>query len=143
RLPNRERFRYAQIRTHDEAERYAWIERGRVQCDVFPLVIMTSNGEREFPPAFVRRCLRLEMPQPTIPQLSAIVRARLGDDAANREDIKTLIKDYFDRREGQGDYPRKSELAVDQLLNAVYLVVEGVNIEPIRDALFRSLTETV
>jgi MoxR-like ATPase len=142
RLPNRERYRYARIRTHDEGERYAWIERGRVQCDVFPLVIMTSNGEREFPPAFVRRCLRLEMQQPTREQLSDIVRARLNDDAADREDIKTLIKDYWDLREGQGANSFKRELAVDQLLNAVYLVVEGVNIEPIREALFKSLTET-
>jgi MoxR-like ATPase len=33
-----------------------------VQCHEFPLVVMTSNGEREFPPAFNRRCLRVPMP---------------------------------------------------------------------------------
>lgn len=33
------------------------ITRGRVPCAMFPLVILTGNGEREFPPAFLRRCL--------------------------------------------------------------------------------------
>ena len=50
RLPDKPGFRWAKVRTHDAAERYAWIERGLVCCDEFPLVIMTSNGEREFPP---------------------------------------------------------------------------------------------
>jgi len=141
RLPGQECYRWARVRTHDEAERYAWIERGRVQCDEFPLVIMTSNGEREFPPAFLRRCLQLVMPQPDPEQLTEIVCARLDDDAARREDIQTLIQDYWDLREGKGADPRKRELAVDQLLNAVYLVIKGVEIDPIREALFKSLTD--
>jgi len=104
-------------------------------------VIMTSNGEREFPPAFLRRCLQLVMPQPDPEQLTEIVCARLDDDAARREDIQTLIQDYWDLREGKGADPRKRELAVDQLLNAVYLVIKGVEIDPIREALFKSLTD--
>ncbi|MFN7898920.1 MAG: AAA family ATPase, partial [Synechococcaceae cyanobacterium] len=38
------------------------IRGGQVQCHEFPLVVMSSNGEREFPPAFNRRCLRVRMP---------------------------------------------------------------------------------
>ncbi|MFM6139933.1 MAG: AAA family ATPase, partial [Sphaerospermopsis kisseleviana] len=37
------------------------IENGRVTCTHFPFVILTSNGERDFPAPFLRRCLRLEM----------------------------------------------------------------------------------
>ena len=40
------------------------IHRGHVRCRAFPLVLLTSNGEREFPPAFLRRCLRLDLKQP-------------------------------------------------------------------------------
>jgi MoxR-like ATPase len=35
----------------------AEISGGRVTCNAFPIVVMTSNSEREFPPAFLRRCL--------------------------------------------------------------------------------------
>ena len=36
---------------------------GIVKCDIetFPLIIMTSNGERDFPSAFMRRCLHLKI----------------------------------------------------------------------------------
>ncbi|MYW44001.1 MoxR family ATPase, partial [Streptomyces sp. SID161] len=33
------------------------VAHGRVRCRAFPFVILTSNGEREFPPAFLRRCV--------------------------------------------------------------------------------------
>jgi MoxR-like ATPase len=45
-------------------DRKATIEGGRVVCNEFPLVILTSNGERDFPPPFLRRCLRLNMYEP-------------------------------------------------------------------------------
>ena len=38
------------------------VHRGRVRCRAFPFVVLTSNGEREFPPAFLRRCLRPRPP---------------------------------------------------------------------------------
>lgn len=37
------------------------VERGRVRCRAFPFVVLTSNGEREFPPAFLRRCVSLRL----------------------------------------------------------------------------------
>ena len=48
---------------------------GWVRCPTaaFPLVIMTSNGEREFPPAFLRRCLQLDMQLPDEDKLARIV----------------------------------------------------------------------
>ena len=48
--------------------------RGRVRCRAFPIVVITSNGEREFPPAFLRRCLRLEMAAPEHEQLATSSR---------------------------------------------------------------------
>jgi hypothetical protein len=47
-------------------------------------VVITSNGEREFPPAFLRRCLRLDLPDPDEPRLRAIVSAHLGPEAVPR-----------------------------------------------------------
>lgn len=87
------------------------VSRGRVRCRAFPFVVLTSNGEREFPPAFLRRCVRLELHQPRDAHLESIVRAHLGepDDYA-----RELIARFLSRGTG-------GELATDQLLNAVYL----------------------
>ncbi|MDF3149415.1 MULTISPECIES: MoxR family ATPase [unclassified Streptomyces] len=85
--------------------------RGRVRCRAFPFVVLTSNGEREFPPAFLRRCVRLRLRRPERAQLTDIVRAHLGEPDPEAE---TLITEFLTRA-GTG------ELATDQLLNAIYL----------------------
>jgi MoxR-like ATPase len=100
----------AEVLTHDGST--VEITKGKVVCNAFPLVIITSNGERDFPPPFLRRCLRLRIPQPTPDRLAAIVQSHLGAEAA--EAGSSLI-DAFYRRQGEGD------LATDQLLNAIYL----------------------
>lgn len=87
------------------------IRRGRVRCRAFPFVVLTSNGEREFPPAFLRRCVRLRLRRPDRAQLTEIVRAHLGDPDDRAE---SLITGFLERA-GSG------ELATDQLLNAIYL----------------------
>ncbi|MDG4863942.1 MoxR family ATPase [Streptomyces sp. T-3] len=84
---------------------------GRVRCRAFPFVVLTSNGEREFPPAFLRRCIALKLQQPDEDQLESIVSAHLG---APDPYARTLITRFL-RRGSTG------ELATDQLLNAIYL----------------------
>ncbi|MFD3310287.1 AAA family ATPase [Streptomyces sp. NPDC058656] len=87
------------------------VSRGRVRCRAFPFVVLTSNGEREFPPAFLRRCVRLELHQPRAAHLESIVRAHLGEpDTHARELIERFLSRGTD-----------GELATDQLLNAIYL----------------------
>jgi MoxR-like ATPase len=48
-----------------------------------PLVVITSNGERELPNAFLRRCLvlTLTLPEPLEPWLVAMGKLHLGHDA--------------------------------------------------------------
>ncbi len=127
------------VRTHDRNSPTVPVERGHVRCEQFPLIIMTSNDEREFPPAFHRRCLRLKMELPTLNELTAIVNARL-EKAADRTDVAKEIQIFLGRRDGSKENTRPSDLAVDQLLNAVQLILQGVNIEPLRDVLYTSLT---
>ncbi len=93
---------------------------GKVTCHAFPVVILTSNGERDFPPAFKRRCLRLDIKPPERELLGKIVSTQLGQKADNAAD---LIDDFLERRE-------KGDLATDQLLNALYLVTQEGGPEP-------------
>ncbi|MFF7866489.1 AAA family ATPase [Streptomyces qaidamensis] len=105
------------------------VRRGRVRCRAFPFVVLTSNGEREFPPAFLRRCVRLKLRRPGRDQLTHIVRAHLDTPSA---DADRLITRFLERASG-------GELATDQLLNALYLTgVAGLDAES-RDDLAEQL----
>ncbi|MDQ1288592.1 MAG: hypothetical protein QG622_2157 [Actinomycetota bacterium] len=102
------------IRTHDGGE--GVVERGRVRCRAFPIVVITSNGEREFPPAFRRRCLPLAIEPPSAEKLRLIVAAQLGDDALAEND---RLLDAFLTTRDVGD------VSTDQLLNLVFLTIAG------------------
>ncbi|MFI0237660.1 AAA family ATPase [Streptomyces sp. NPDC016845] len=90
---------------------------GRVRCRAFPIVVITSNGEREFPPAFLRRCLRLDIPQPGVEELAAMVAAHFSVEVAER--ARAVIAQFHERS------ARSGGLAADQLLNAVHLMTAG------------------
>ncbi|WP_240813263.1 MoxR family ATPase [Streptomyces sp. DASNCL29] len=114
----------------------AIVVRGRVMCDEFPVVVITSNGERDFPPAFLRRCVRLELPPPDEERLRAIVTAHLGEDALR--EVDDLLQAFLRRR-------APGELATDQLLNAVFLRSGGVDLDAdgLLDAVLHRLSGTV
>ena len=94
------------------------INDGLVICNAFPFVILTSNGERDFPPPFLRRCLRLTMKEPEKPDLIKIIEAHLKETIANNPDIDKLIDNFIQKRSSQ-------TLATDQLLNAIFMVKKG------------------
>jgi MoxR-like ATPase len=97
----------------------ARITAGRVQCRAFPVVVLTSNGEREFPPAFLRRCIRLTIDRPGKDKLLRIIEQRIGvAAAAAAAGPDGLISTYLQLRE-------RGELGTDQLLNAVQLRLAG------------------
>ncbi|BBC26648.1 AAA family ATPase [Pseudanabaena sp. ABRG5-3] len=99
------------VRSYDGMD--VTIQEGRLQCHAFPFIILTSNGERDFPPAFLRRCLRLNMKDPDKEALTDIVRSHLGDEVIAQ--AEPLIAEFLKKREN-------GDLAPDQLLNAVYLL---------------------
>ena len=101
----------------DGGNETAPIHRGRVRCREFPFVVLTSNGERDFPAAFLRRCIRLRMPDPTVDLLTTIVTAHLGPDVATR--AKGLIADFAGRAKQSTAY------STDQLMNALFLIGSG------------------
>ncbi|MCP3964596.1 MAG: MoxR family ATPase [bacterium] len=94
------------------------VTRGRVQCAEFPLVVLTSNAEREMPPAFRRRCLSLNIDPPSEEELQRIVLAHFED--LDLKKVDELIKDFVRRRD-EGP----ALLATDQLLNAIFLLTRG------------------
>ncbi|PKW18600.1 dynein-related subfamily AAA family protein [Saccharopolyspora spinosa] len=122
-----------EVRTADGGQ--VGLRGGQVRCRAFPFIVLTSNGEREFPPAFLRRCLQLDLHEPDPEQLAKIVEAHLGPDAhAASED---LIERFVSRR-------NSGALATDQLLNAIYLtsaaaVESGMGREQLADVILRHI----
>ncbi|MDT9696909.1 MoxR family ATPase [Streptomyces sp. P17] len=107
------------IGTQDDPELRVTVERGRVQCRAFPIVVLTSNGERDFPPPFLRRCIRLHVEPPTRQKLTQIVRKRLKlDETTGHDSYSDLVEEFITRR-------TEGDLATDQLLNAVQLRLSG------------------
>jgi MoxR-like ATPase len=110
----------------------ALIRMGRVICREFPLILLTSNGEREFPAAFNRRCLRLRMPEPSgdVEVLRQIVRNHLcrGIEPEKQENLLKLadadLQAFAERFVEADGRPAalSPDLSVDQLLNLVYVL---------------------
>jgi len=74
------------------------IHRGKVTCYEFPLVIMTSNGERDLPPPFLRRCIRLDIKDPTDEQLARIVEKKFPESS---DELRTEVLSLFqEKRQG-------------------------------------------
>lgn len=132
-----------EVQTQDE-DIDVTIRGGRVKCYAFPIIIMTSNGERDFPQAFKRRCLRVRMPDPNDDELKEIVTAHFGEDLFNSkiDEIKELIE-YFIPEKGED-----RDKATDQLLNAIYVLTREDSPkneqkrEQIRDLLMKPLTDS-
>ncbi|MFI6769634.1 AAA family ATPase [Streptomyces sp. NPDC050355] len=89
---------------------------GRVRCRAFPFIVLTSNGERDFPAPLLRRCIHLHIPVPDKERLAAMVRAHFGEGAAER--YEAVIDRFLDREPGD-------VRAVDQLFNAIHLTQQA------------------
>ncbi|ALG69998.1 hypothetical protein VY88_10085 [Azospirillum thiophilum] len=117
---------------------------GRLTATQFPFVVMTSNGEREFPAPFLRRCIRLTIEPPERERLGKIIEAQLERyrAALAPDAVEALIDRFLENHE-------EGKMATDQLLNAVFLTValrggEGRSfsdqeLEDLRESLLRPL----
>ncbi|WP_206790700.1 MoxR family ATPase [Amycolatopsis sp. MtRt-6] len=104
---------------------------GKVTCLQFPFVVLTSNGERDFPPAFLRRCIQFRMPDPDPLLLRRIVVAHLGEGVA--EAAEALIEDFSERAGAN------HAQATDQLLNAIFVVTKTTPVPEERERIVRML----
>ncbi|WP_113704995.1 AAA family ATPase [Nonomuraea lactucae] len=130
----RVRARAPRVRVHTaDPGHAAVVTEGAVRCRAFPFIVITSNRERDFPPAFLRRCVQYEMPVPGPERLADLVTAHFAKAAAPHQD--RLIQEFL-------KYRKHWPLAADQLLNALYLAVQGFPTDP-EDEEWRRILEVV
>lgn len=121
----------ARVHPADERERsdpreepdLVTVRGGRVRTRHHPVVVITSNGEREFPEAFLRRCVQLTLVRPDPGMLAEIVRRQLP--AVPRQELDAALAIY----DGQN---------TDVILQALFLRRRfGADLDAIKDGLRR------
>ncbi|MGW2050263.1 AAA family ATPase [Streptomyces sp. NPDC001858] len=114
---------------------------GWMYCQEFPVVVITSNGERDFPPAFLRRCVRLDLKDPEPNHLTEVVKAQFGDSFTGaQDDLRAAVDEMISEFGVAG---RQGRLATDQLLNAIHLRLNAVPLDRhVLDAVLRPLDGT-
>lgn len=137
-IPELRRLGKSKVRVLDCEGTPVDISRGRLVASQFPFVIMTSNGEREFPPALLRRCIQLSVKPPSSTALAEIVESHLSSlfDAGRRSRVQSLIDDFVVQRQS-------GDIATDQLLNAVFLCLStnGSTERDLSEREFKALQE--
>ena len=109
------------------------VDGGVVRRSHWPVIIMTSNGERTFPAPFLRRCVRFEMATPTALFLENVVDGYLAGVIGHDRQMIT----EFAQRLVAGE-----RLAIDQLLNYLHLVTSQRGVDPaVRERLEKTLLE--
>ncbi|MCK6504937.1 MoxR family ATPase [Myxococcota bacterium] len=108
RIPELQRVEEARVQTLDG--RAVTVRRGEIRCHHHPVVLITSNDEREFPPAFLRRCVELKL------------------DLPDEQQIRSIASKWFGGAQGlDAVLARVGSAPTDRLLQALYLSqVHGV-----------------
>jgi len=97
------------------------LDGARVRVRHHPVVVITSNAEREFSNAFRRRCVALRMSELDPGRLAAVVRSQLGDVA----DLDSRLSEM-------------GEMETDIVLQALYAMSHGADLGDVRDILRRT-----
>lgn len=91
-----------------------------VRCHAFPVLIITTAGDRDLPYDLVSRCVSLRMPRPTPEFLRAVAAARFPDGDSARAPAPDVV-DAFLERAADAEGP-----VVERFLDALQLAVGGV-----------------
>ncbi len=78
------------------------------------LIVITTNGERELPPAFLRRCVTLGLESPDSSGLKRIAKHHLGDEKSYNPKVAGAVAEKFvtihaNARKTEGRPPGTSE----------------------------------
>ncbi|WP_299485580.1 MoxR family ATPase [Acaryochloris sp. IP29b_bin.137] len=93
------------------------LENAKIEADpaLQPLVVITSNSEKDLPDAFLRRCIYYNVPFPTKERLTHIIASHLGTNTdINNAFLRTAL-DIFDRLRAPENGLRKKPATAELL----------------------------
>jgi MoxR-like ATPase len=93
-----------------------------------PILILTSNSEKNLPDAFLRRCVFYNIPPPTPDDLLKIVQQRFGEQAFTVPALEQVIAHFEQIRLGLQKRPATAEfLAWLQILSRMQVELEKIS----------------
>ncbi len=92
-----------------------------------PIVIITSNSEKNLPAPFLRRCIYYDIPIPSVDRLRQIVCMRLQELAATRGDFLEEALDLFILFRHDSSALEKKPATAELLDWLVFLVARGAD----------------
>jgi len=60
-----------------------------------PVLILTSNSEKNLPDAFLRRCVFFHIPFPSAEELEAILTAKISDPQYTPDTLRNVVLPHF------------------------------------------------
>ncbi len=90
-VPELERAGGAQTVRRADGDEVTVID-GRVRANHHPVVVITSNEERELPEAFRRRCLPLVLGRPDVAALAKVAKQWFGDGAPGEAALAAIVE---------------------------------------------------
>jgi len=113
----------------DRMEFYVHELQETVTATTRPVIIITSNNEKELPDAFLRRCFFHYIRFPEAETMEEIVRVHFPD--IKKKLLKSALETFYDLREVNGI---KKKPSTSELLDWIkLLLVEDISPEAIRD----------
>ena len=109
-----------QLADSDTDEDWLTLPAARVRVRHHPVVVITSNAEREFSEAFRRRCVSLKMEALQPDRMLEVVRSQLGTAPGLESKLEQL-----------------GSIETDIVLNALYAASHGADLGTVRDVLKR------
>lgn len=115
----------------DQMEFYIHETRETVKAKQRPIVIITSNAEKELPDAFLRRCIfhYIEFPEPEL--MKEIVRSHFADLEENL--LEEAMRTFYEIRSMRDIRKKPSTSELIDWINA--LMIGGIPLEEIHDKL--------
>lgn len=101
-------------------------ERFEAKTEFRPVVLLTSNSERDLPDAFLRRCVYYHIPPPTRDRLREIIRKRVPLSSSFSPE---MLENALTRYEEVRKLVSKKKPSTDELLAWVQ-VLDRLNIDP-------------
>lgn len=97
-----------------------------------PVVVITSNSERQLPDPFLRRCVYHYIPFPNAERLRSIVLGRLGEDRVSPALVEAALEQFGALRDTPG--LEKKPATAELIMWVKVLQLAGVDVDRLRSA---------
>ncbi len=103
-----------------EEKKFIVTETGKtIEAQQSPIVLITSNNEKDLPDAFLRRCIFYYLEFPSKDELIKIVQAHFPATRLSQELIQTAVETFIELREKGASRPDGKKASTSELLDLI------------------------